>query len=315
MISLSDIKCVVDVADWPSHPEHPVFPVGSKPKRLLLCPEKATEPFLIPNHAYLFKAAHGWQQQQVWSEVIAYRLGQVLGLDVPPAYIAVDSRRQATGVLIEFFYGFPGEVSPARMVHASDFLARSFTDLKRGRPHGLKNNLLLSRTFVGRSTALEWWAKTIVFDALIGNRDRHPENWGFLVRYRENDKPGLSLAPRYDNGTSLSYEISDERLDEMLDPERVARYIERGVHHCGWDIKNDRPVQHAELCSRLADAQPDARPTMLRLLDDNSAFVSEMLENCSNTEVPVVFSRERARVLARVIEARRKRLVQMLEAS
>lgn len=27
-----------------------------------------------------------------------------------------------------------------------------------------------------------WWAETIAFDAIIGNTDRHSENWGFLIR-------------------------------------------------------------------------------------------------------------------------------------
>src|SRR4051794_34921865 len=98
---------VVAVDGWRLDEDHPVFPVGLKPKRLLVSPEAAAHPFLVANHRYLFKVASGWQSQQTWSEVIAYEIAKVVGLSVPPAFIAFDSATGETGVLVEFFYGHP----------------------------------------------------------------------------------------------------------------------------------------------------------------------------------------------------------------
>jgi hypothetical protein len=72
----------VDVTTWAPHDDYPVFPVGSKPKRMLVCPADVEESFLAQGHSYLFKTAVGWQRQQVWSEVIAYKVGAELGLPV-----------------------------------------------------------------------------------------------------------------------------------------------------------------------------------------------------------------------------------------
>ena len=96
---------LVDVATWEIDEDFPIFPVGSKPKRLLRCPEPAPQPFLIPGHSYLFKIANGWRAQQLWSEMIASRIAAAVDLDVPPCFVALDSRTGELGALVEFFYG------------------------------------------------------------------------------------------------------------------------------------------------------------------------------------------------------------------
>jgi hypothetical protein len=174
---------VVAVGTWASDEEYPIFPVGSKPKRLLICPPDTTLPFLIPGHRYLFKSAEGWQAQQIWSEIVAYEISRLVGLVVPPCFVAVDEKTGGQGVLIEFFYGYPGEATPSRFVHAVDILQRLFLgrfDRKHGRPHVLRMNLAICPQLQVKF-AVPWWAQTLGFDALIGNTDRHPENWGFLV--------------------------------------------------------------------------------------------------------------------------------------
>jgi hypothetical protein len=51
------------------------------------------------------------------------------------AFIAVDEKTRETGALIEFFYGYPGQNSPPRLVHGSDIMTRFLSDKKQGRPH------------------------------------------------------------------------------------------------------------------------------------------------------------------------------------
>ena len=226
---------VVDITNWAAHEDFPVFPVGSKPKRMLVCPVNASEPFLIPGHSYLFKTALGWQSQQVWSEVIAYRLGAMLGLPVPPCFIAMDRGTGLAGALVEFFYGYPDEAEPARFVHASDFMTRILVDKKRGRPHSLHTNLQLSRLLCKGASAVAWWAEALAFDVLIGNTDRHPDNWGFLFRTRAGRTHSVEMSPFFDNGTSLGYEIAENKLTDASSPDRLQKYVDRGTHHCGWD--------------------------------------------------------------------------------
>jgi hypothetical protein len=221
-------NAVIDVGDWQADEKYPIFPIGSKPKRAVICPEQEARPFLRPGHRYLFKAATGWQEQQLWSEVIGYELSRALGLNVPPALVAIDSRTGTAGVLVEFFYGYPGVAETSRLVHAADFMQDHFVDGKKGRPHGLRENLALCRLLEAPNSR-EWWGQALIFDALIGNTDRHPENWGFLRTWQEGGT-SMGLAPLYDNGTSLGYNIRDAKLNQAWDEARVNTFILRGTH-------------------------------------------------------------------------------------
>ena len=123
------------IGAWIDDEEFPVHPKGSQPKRTLLCPSDPVLSGLIPEHRYIFKTAKvAWQSMQCWSEVIAYQIGSAIGLKLPPCYMAVDDSDGQNGVLMEFFYGYPAEAEPYRLMHASDFLSRLIVDKRRGAP-------------------------------------------------------------------------------------------------------------------------------------------------------------------------------------
>jgi hypothetical protein len=46
-----------------------------------------------------------------------------------------------------------------------------------------------------------------VFDAFIGNQDRHCYNWGII-----DEKNGYRLAPIYDSGASLGFQLKETEL-------------------------------------------------------------------------------------------------------
>jgi hypothetical protein len=302
---------VVDVTNWQRHEEFGVFPVGSKPKMLLICPSAPLESSLIPSHFYLFKIGAGRFQQQAWSEVIACRIGTLLGLPVPRCFIAADERTGEVGALVEFFYGYPHEQLPARFTPASDFMTRILVDKKHGRPHRLPTNLLVSRTLCDEAVAQEWWAKALVFDTIIGNTDRHPDNWGFLFRRGQNGRAQISLAPFFDNGTSLGYEIAEEKVAVARQSERVQAYISRGTHHCGW--QKDGPCGHFELCREFTRAVPDMAQLMREVLHFDMSEIQLILDECTACEVGIKFSRERAAMVFSLINARKSTLSSLLE--
>ncbi|WP_164547584.1 MULTISPECIES: HipA domain-containing protein [unclassified Bosea (in: a-proteobacteria)] len=297
------------IGAWSRDDDFAIHPVGSKPKRTVICPEAETRPFLIPSHTYLFKIATGWKAQQLWAEVIAYQIGCLVGLTVPPAFLAYDERTGELGVLIEFFYGFPGEAEPARFFHGIDFIRR-FREASNGdRPHDLRTNISICRAY-RVPNHLEWWARTLAFDALIGNTDRHTENWGFLIRSRPGRGHHYELAPVYDNGTSLGFQQAD--LKKLLEPGAMAGFIAKGLHHCGWDRNTDAPTPHMDLCEKLAVASAIAGAAMRNVIrfgeDDLRSLVSRNV--CAEIDVP--FCTERAELVTAIVLARRARLSAVL---
>lgn len=297
----------IDVTSWPKDEEFPIHPIGSKPKHVLRCPPNNAKPYLIPGHPYLFKIAYGWRAQQLWSEVIAYRIAALVELNVPPCFVAVDGTTGQVGALVEFFYGYPNDPEPARFIHAADSLQSHQIGPRTDRPHSIQLNLEICRG-LKLDNAVDWWARVLVFDGLIGNSDRHPENWGFLERIRPGELPKLSFAPIFDNGTSLGYEHVEGKLREAGESTRLAAYIDKGRHHCGWDSASDSPTPHMDLCRRLLDAYPDARAAMRSVIAFNPSLVAGIAAEYVRFAVPIPLSDDRSHFISALVEARRQRL-------
>jgi hypothetical protein len=300
------------ITDWAPSEEFPIFPIGSKPKRMVICPDNVDEDFLVRGHAYLFKTARGWQEQQAWTEVIAYRVANLVGIQVPPAFIAVDENTRETGALIEFFYGYPGQNSPPRLVHGSDIMTRFLRDKKHGRPHILRRNHKITQTFLGEDASQRWWSRTLCFDALIRNTDRHPENWGLLVHLARNAPRRVEMAPPFDNATSLGYEIAEANLPRMQG-DNLDRYVERGTHHCG--LAGDGPSAHFELCKALINEYQSTVSEIKLLSRMDMDAVGAFLGEATGCIASVAFSRQRADFTLRLLSTRLTRLRSLLGSS
>jgi hypothetical protein len=306
---------VVQVAGWVQQVDPEVFPVGSKPKTLLICPENPGLPFLIPKHRYIFKTALGWRKQQLWSEVIAYELSKLCGIDVPPCFAAFDARTGQAGVLMEFFYGYPDEAQTIRFVHGTDIIqgvGGVSYDPSAGRPHDVQGNIAVCRAYKV-SNPRRWWAKTLTFDALIGNTDRHAENWGLLRGAPDRAVPEWQMAPPFDHGTSMGYEIREDDLERNSEAAAINRHLERGRHHCTWEPSKEK---HGDplfaLCSRLCETYPHVKEAIGRLIPTPDAPFGEMISRWVEFDLPIKFSAKRATFVERLLRARRDALVEKL---
>lgn len=281
--------------------ESPVYSIGSRSKREWRAPADFAEPCSEPGIWYIFKwATKPHQQQQLWSEVIASEIGKLLGLDVPPCFPAIlivkssengGIKEKKSGVLMKRSFQ-EGE----RLEHAFELMqgANMLDDEHEGRPHFIERNLSLIREIFGETGqdnfSLEWWAKTLFFDALIGNGDRHPQNWGFV--FGENNQ--LRMAGLYDNGNALMYQYGDEKLT----PDLIEKSVERGHHHCTWETydKKER-YTHMKLCQKMAENYPGLQSVMLELSDnfeDNIKKLDIFLQDCVKCEdIDIRFTQKR----------------------
>lgn len=311
MFPMADLKFqqlpseVVSLNGWELDDEFPIGPMGAKPKRIFVCPSPAPHRFLIGGHRYLFKEPDGPHIAQIWSEVIAYELSRITHVPVPPAFLASAPRNGSPGVLIEFFYGHASR-PPARFIHGIERLqARGFNvDFKRG---SLKDNIEVCR-FQRVPDWRFWWAQTLAFDALIGNTDRHSENWGFLAVADAGGQLSFSMAPAFDNGTSLGYLIRDQDLSDYKDAGALNRFISRGRHHYGWTSADRASAQHIELCRRYARQLASVGSTMGRVVAVSNAQISDLVSWCRAFNYSVTFTDARAQFVAAQLRARRDAL-------
>lgn len=178
---------------------------------------------------------------QFWGEIIGYRVGVLLGVETPPTFVAYDRRTGVVGALVQWFYDDQAE----HFVPAGDLLQgiKPAFDRKLGKAHNITDNMFLMRALSMLKTAHfqnvdwhSWWAGALMFDAVIGNTDRHQENWGFI--YSPNFQK-LRFAPLFDNGTSLGQDRFPEDVRGWSDL-RLNQYLEKGRAHVTWTFGDER---------------------------------------------------------------------------
>jgi hypothetical protein len=206
---------------------------------------------------------------------------------------------------VEFFYGYPGEERGLRFTHGSDLTQAIITDRKKGRPHSVPYNVRLCRRY-GVNDPESWWGQVLAFDALIGNTDRHPDNWGLLVRL--GPAPRFTMAPAFDNGTSLAYELPEVRLPHASDQNWIDRYVARGTHHAGWSISKNEATPHFRMCTTFLAAYPAAGAAMRNVILCDDSHIGKVLALSTVMDAPNSLSQKRADFLGKLLATRRREL-------
>ncbi|MBB5501561.1 HipA domain-containing protein [Paraburkholderia sp. MM5384-R2] len=297
---------IIDVVHWDADAEFGVFPQGARAKEAVFAPREQIDECLVPLKRYLFKRSKRSYPDQFWGEVIAYRVGCCMGLEVPPAFAAVNSGTGYSAALIEWFYD-----DHQRFVHAGDFLQAIVPDFERtqGKQHNLTDAAGLLRAMaIGKMLKGDWrqWlADMLVFDAVIGNTDRHQDNWGFVFSPVENDVSVIChVAPLFDNGTSLGHERFIDRVQGWNEGD-VDRYIERGMHHMGKTrLEGFASAKHAELVRHALTVWPGTREIVVQRLNLLEAGLPRLLQDLIELGGDVPLSIGRADFVRRLIARR-----------
>lgn len=307
---------LIDVTSWRKDDEHGIFPRGARDKKMLWSPSDAPEG-IKPEWPYLFKLSREAYPDQYWMETVAYIVGDVMGVPVPkalPARRAMENGEYEYGALLEWFY----DQSSQLFIHASDFfhvLISDFDDTS-GRHHNLVDLRLICRTFSIRGVISTDWAlwlhDMLLFDALIGNSDRHQENWGFV--FVPESAPDVTppkvkgyLAPYFDNGTSLGHERYVERI-RGWNHQNLDEYIQRGCHH----LRKNRAGTRERLghISSIQDLALDeqSKAYLARRLEFNFQELVDKIDSLCEIRSDVPFTKERAYWTIRLLRRRYLRL-------
>ena len=207
-----------DISNWE---DHPYFGTGgTRDKEVVENPDDG--------NLYYFKTSLKKQvidyTYEFWSEIIASEIGKALGLDILHYDVAkrgnklgclsksmIDPQKEALQEGYKWLTGFEEEYD------IKDKEAYTFQIIER----------LLTSKFPKEGFIYNI-IKIIVFDCIIGNEDRHQENWSIVVSNKLVDRNKLfrkkqtvtettySFAPIYDSGSSMGRELTDERVAKML---------------------------------------------------------------------------------------------------
>ena len=262
---------------------------------------------------WLFKYPIRRESGEHWAEKIGAEVAGLLGVprarvelatfeDMPAEFVA---RVGHKGCVSESFT----EEGVDGLVHGNEILHRIMPDydtkaVRFRQPHHTLHNiwLALGEAFenpVESAAAKAQFAGYLTLDALIGNTDRHHENWGLLVRYDGNDLR-IRLAHTYDHASCLGHELQDRRRELLLSEGRVGRYAvgagRRGSGGIYWSSDDNAAPSPLNLVRLAAETEAYSE-----FLESSSARIRDLDENSLRDivdRVPVNWMSDAAREFA-----------------
>lgn len=208
---------------------------------------------------------------QHWSEKIAAEVAA--RLKVFHGRVELALFQGARGSATESFARHGRSLSHGNQILAGRVLGYDLMKAFRQSDHTLTNIFTaIDRVFrIQRSAhrAKTIFADYLVLDALIGNTDRHHENWGILAKRVGDDWEGI-LAPTFDHASSLGRELLDTTegkcRERLLREGRVGDYAEKAHGAIFWETTDRRGLSPLELVRRAAELHPELfKPALARL--------------------------------------------------
>lgn len=268
---------IFNISEWSEQPW--LNTGGTRDKKVYLNPEDG--------ELYYFKQSLKKEnyeyKHEFWSEIIASEIGAFLKFNMLPYHIAIrgnvagcisksmnsDSEELMEGgkYLQAFDNTFKPEKTKLRSMYNLDLIVKALVSFKK-------------------ENHLRELFEIFVFDALIGNSDRHQENWAIINDYTvfleslskkttwpewlkeriavwlgkgeippEIQKAKLMMpnktrfAPIYDSGCSFGRELADHEVELLLNnEEKMNRYVKRGLSEIHW---NSKKISHFDFIKNL----------------------------------------------------------------
>ena len=209
-----------------------------------------------------------------WAEKVAAEIANQIG--IPHANVELAVFQDTKGSSTRSFVSVGQE-----LVHGNQLLSWFVSGYDPDKEYNQSSHTLsniwsvLDRLFThhkSKKAAKIRLADYIVFDALIGNTDRHHENWGIL-RQREDDKWRGFVAPTFDHASSLGRELRDGRRETLLSQNRLGNYVGKGRGAIYWSAEDQHRLSPLDLVQRAFQQYPEILlPALLKLnrLNDES---------------------------------------------
>lgn len=198
--------------------------MGSKPKFW----------FRRDRQRWLFKEAREGTGED-WAEKVVAEVARVAGIPAATVELAESNGRRGCASL-----SFADPDNAETLIHGNEILAGfvlGYDPRKKFHQsdHTLGNIAAAIRKMFPekeyQDTVLTELARYLILDALVGNTDRHHENWGVVMRATRAEhgtEMTMEVAPSFDHASSLGRELLDEARRGMLAQGRVGQYVRRG---------------------------------------------------------------------------------------
>jgi len=150
----------------------------------------------------------------------------------------------------------------------------------------------------------------MIFDAFIGNNDRHFYNWGIIRDIRSTTAP--TFAPIYDTARGLFWNYDESQINTIIEQKSrlndvIKNYCERSSPKTGWEGKTK--LNHFDLLEnmKLSPVYLTAEIVCTSINSDTFGRVISMIDN----EFHNLLSENRLSLIKKCLEYRYQRITKM----
>lgn len=264
--------------------------------------------------AHIAKVGSKWYPVESVTEHLITRIGQVCGVNI------TDSRLCIVGSQVRFLSRYFLDDSCERLVHGLD-LFRRFLDDETIQVIEKTPRERQEYTFQFVEQALDDWfpnqaeefktefVSMLGFDAFVGNKDRHPMNWGLIVPMGRN-RP-TRFAPIFDSARGLFWNDDESKIAaRSRDRQQLLAYIDNSQPQIGWQgWSGESRYNHFSLIEMIATKHPEYAPTLRRFA------ASDLITRCEaaiEKEFAPLLSNQRRNLIVQCLQLRRDRLAALL---
>jgi hypothetical protein len=324
---------LLDVSSWQTGNQKWV-PIGKRIKNVVIHPDDF--------EMYYFKEPKEKYPWEFWNEIVASVIGKELGfntLEYRPAVMDGIGGCLSKSMTENF---------SEELIHGQQYLIRMLPEfeLKKGTDHTFQ---LIEEFFKSDSRArnmLDQFIEMLIFDAVVGNRDRHQQNWAIIRRitairtrtilynalkelfsgnfkmknFRNPYEIEVIFSPLFDNGNCLAYNIVENDIDNYLEnQDKLEKYLfgSKAVSHVRW-FGNSLP--HIELLMQIEKKYPEIIKKTIKTirkeyrLEKISKLVNDINKNVTFENEIYNLSQKRKDLMIRLIQIRTEKLLSSFEA-
>lgn len=304
---------VINISNWTI--KQWIQTTGSRNKFLLENPEN--------EKIYFFKESINKYPSEFWSEVIASKIGKYLGFNILDYNVSISN--EIVGCLCESMIDQASE----ELEHGINLIKKAVPNFKIvNRPIILFTDV--EKSFIPYNGFINKFIEMLVFDAIIGNQDRHSENWAiirsldveniqynkdkvlkwlynqykssglklhnlplkkyFLNMMQESSLININFSPIYDSGSSLGREIPETNINNYLMNDKE---VEKYIKNGRSEIKWDgSKINHFDLLLKLRSKyEPILQTVVNRVLNKYHQGETSILISEIDKELPAKFQK------------------------
>lgn len=192
---------------------------------------------------YVAKTGHKWYPNESITEYLLNQLGTIFGIKMAESGLAIINNQ------LRFLSKYFLDTQKEELVHGAEIFAGYLQDMSMVKQIEKENMAqdMFTLQFVEKAiiksfpnqanTILHELVKLLIYDAFVGNNDRHYYNWAVIRPFNAKKEPHFS--PVYDTARGLLWNMSDTNLANKVQAQGkeafIRKYSIQSKPKLGWE--------------------------------------------------------------------------------